>query len=273
MKTPGPTVQWIVQQNLTNLNDLEGLRTACANIQVPCIGVDIIPFSKQLPDFPVTPCNIYYGSITFNNLVYENPATKSGLFFDPVAFSMKNYIAQWGRYMLNFEASLTTFPELLQQTFENDKLLFIRPDNDDKSFAGEVKMYGEIAEWYQKLLAIQDANLTASTSIVVSEPYNIKYEWRLWIVSGHVIAASKYREYFKLSKERGCPKEVIEFAEARCDEYTPHDVFVMDICLCGDEYYIVECGCMNGAGFYSADINSIVTHVTDYFQQACSTLS
>jgi hypothetical protein len=30
---------------------------------------------------------------------------------------------------------------------------------------------------------------------------------------------------------------------------TMHDVLVMDVCLSGDEYYIVECGGMNGAGF------------------------
>lgn len=44
-----------------------------------------------------------------------------------------------------------------------------------------------------------------------------------------------------------------------------HDVFVMDICLCGDAYYIVECGAMNGAGFYKANIESIVQHVSAYF--------
>jgi hypothetical protein len=99
----------------------------------------------------------------------------------------------------------------------------------------------------------------------VSEPYNIQCEWRLWIVNKKVITASKYREYFRLKKEEGCPKEVIEFAEERCLEYTPHNVFVMDICLSGDEYYIMECGCMNGAGFYRANIENIVKSVTDYF--------
>lgn len=99
----------------------------------------------------------------------------------------------------------------------------------------------------------------------MSEPYNIHYEWRLWIVNKKVVAASKYREYFKLRKEEGCPADVVSFAEKRCQEYTPHKVFVMDICLCGDEYFIVECGCMNGAGFYKANIENIVSDVTDYF--------
>lgn len=48
-------------------------------------------------------------------------------------------------------------------------------------------------------------------------------------------------------------------------EYSPHDIFVMDICLRGDEYFIVECGCMNGAVFYKAKIECIVANVTEYF--------
>ncbi len=107
--------------------------------------------------------------------------------------------------------------------------------------------------------------MSTESTIVVSEPYNIQNEWRLWIVKEKVVAASKYREYFKLKKEEGCPSDVVSFAEDRCKQYTPHDVFVMDICLSGDEYFIVECGCMNGAGFYKANIEDIVTSVSDYF--------
>ena len=84
----------------------------------------------------------------------------------------------------------------------------------------------------------------------MGEPYNIHYQWRLWVVNKKVAAASKYREYFKLRKEEGCPADVVSFAEERCQKYPPHDIFVMNICLCGDECFIVECGCKNGAGFY-----------------------
>ena len=79
------------------------------------------------------------------------------------------------------------------------------------------------------------------------------------------MAASTYREDFRLKKVKGCPNEVIQFAQQRCLEYTPHDVFVMDICETGDSLFIVECGCLNSAGFYAADISAIVQSVTDYF--------
>lgn len=173
--------------------------------------------------------------------------------------------------MLNHGALFTTFEALIgNNEYAPGKLLFIRPDDDSKSFAGEVMRFDEIADWYKKLTVAENTHLLPETKIVVSEPYNIQYEWRLWIVNKKVVAASKYREYFRLKKEEGCPAHVIAFAEERCREYTPHEVFVMDVCLCGDEYFIVECGCMNAAGFYKANIQQIVVAASDYFSLQCS---
>ena len=259
-------IQWVVQRNLTSQADFDGMKNACEKIGIPFIGLNIIPFTSDLPPFDRSRKSIIYGSTTFNALAYENESLREGLFFDEHSFSIENYIGKWGRYMLNYEASISTFRELMEnRQFSDDKLLFIRPNDDSKSFAGEMKRFDEIQGWFNQLAEVENSNLSPESKVVISEPYNIQFEWRLWIVNKKVVAASKYREYFKLRKEEGCPAAVVDFAEARCLEYIPHNVFVMDICLCGDEYYIVECGCMNGAGFYKADIESIVSNVSEYF--------
>jgi hypothetical protein len=266
MSTNYGGIQWVVQRNLTSKDDFDGLEKACNKIGVDFIGIDIIPFTSELPDFNTLRHSIIYGSTTFNGLAYARADLRKGIFFDDASFSMENYIKKWGRHMLNYDSIVTTFKEIMEESsFSPDKILFIRPNDDSKSFAGEVRRFDEIMEWYNKLTVAGNTNLSLDSKIIVSEPYNIKYEWRLWIVNKKVVAASKYREYFKLKKEPNCPDGVISFAENRCLEYTPHDVFVMDICLCGDEYYIVECGCMNGAGFYKADIENITKEVTAYF--------
>lgn len=36
----------------------------------------------------------------------------------------------------------------------------------------------------------------------------------------------------------------------------------MDIALCGGEYFIIECGCLNSVGFYDSDIHKIVEAVS-----------
>ena len=260
-------IQWVVQRNLTSQSDFNELKKACLKIGVAFIELDVIPFTNSLAEFDKTRDSIIYGSTTFNSLALKDPSLRKGLFFNEASFSIENYIEKWGSRMLNHDAAIITFKELVGgNCYAIDKLLFIRPNDDSKSFAGEVKRFDEIEEWFKKLKIVENTNLSLASKIIVSEPYNIHYEWRLWIVNKKVIGASKYREYFKLSKEEGCPNDVVSFAEESCHQYTPHDVFVMDICLCGDEYFIVECGCMNGAGFYSANIENIVKNVTEYFQ-------
>ena len=260
-------IQWVIQRNLTNTDDLKTLVQGCEKIGVPYIEIDIIPFSDQLPDFDQNKLSIYYGSTTMGQLVYRDRFMNPGFFFNHESFSIENYFAKWGSHMLNYGALVTSFGELMLQPYEDDKLLFIRPDDDSKSFSGEVKKFSEIKSWYDRLKMFDNTSLSLDSKIVVSEPYHLNYEWRLWIVDKQVVTASKYREDFKLKKERGCPPEVIQFAEQRCLEYTPHNVFVMDICQTGDSYYIVECGCLNSAGFYHADIEAIVKSVTEYFSK------
>ena len=258
-------IQWVVQRNLTSKTDLESLQLSCEATGVTFQPIDIIPFSSSLPAFDNNRRSIFYGSTTLCSLVAANDQLKAGLFFDDALFSIENYFNRWGKYMLNYGAVVTTFQSLMNQDEASDKLFFIRPDDDSKSFSGETKSFGEIKSWYDQLKMVENTNLSPDTAIVVSTPYNIHYEWRLWIVNGKVVTASKYRTYFRLTKERGCPPEVIAFAESRCREYTPHAVFVMDVCLCGDDFFIVECGCMNAAGFYHADVTAIVAAVSACF--------
>lgn len=260
-----PGIQWVVQRNLTSKTDLESLQLSCEAAGVSFQGIDIIPFSSSLPVFDSSHRSIFYGSTTLCSLVAADKQLQPGLFFDEARFSIENYFNKWGKHMLNYGAEVTTFAALMSREEAPDQLFFIRPDDDSKSFSGETKSFAAIKTWYDQLKMVENTNLTPDTPIVVSAPYNIQYEWRLWIVNGKVITASKYRTYFKLTKEAGCPPEVIAFAESRCLEYSPHAVFVMDICLCGDDFYIVECGCMNAAGFYKADVGAIVAAVSAWF--------
>jgi len=265
MKGTYDNIQWAVQKNLTNQDDLQQLKLACNKLGVSFHEFDIIPFTDKLPDFDRNKYSIFYGSTTLGKLVTKDATINKGFFFDDLSFSIENYFAKWGRHMLNFGASVTTFSDFMAKEYEADKLFFIRPDDDSKSFSGEVKRFAEIQEWYNRLKMFDNTSLSLNSKIIVSEPYHLRYEWRLWIVNKKVITASKYREDFNLKKERGCPEAVIQFAEDRCSEYIPHEIFVMDICETGSAYYIVECGCLNSAGFYKADIESIVNSVTEHF--------
>jgi len=199
------------------------------------------------------------------NNIYTQLNKPKGLFFDDKTFSMENYIKVWGKHMLNCDAKITSFKEFSKETHADDSLWFVRPDADDKSFNGEVRSFKEIKSFIENAIKFDNVILTEDTKIVVGPPYNIKKEWRNYIVDGKVVTSSLYRKDFRLNKSRtDAPDDMIKFVEERCKEYMPHKIFAMDIALCGDEYYIIECGCLNSVGFYDADILKIVKSVSKF---------
>lgn len=251
-------IQWVVQDGVgQDSGYVERLQSSCKQLGIRCEVVSLVPFDPKLPDFDRSYTSIFYGSTSLYQLAMKGVALTAGVFMDYTAFSMENYFLQWGMYMLNYGSPIMTFERLLGMNIQPEMELFVRPDSDQKAFNGMVKRFDEIGPW------VEGTDLL-STKIVVSQPYHLKYEWRLWIVDKRVVAATRYRQDFKPSKEPGCPQEVKDFAEQRCREYTPAPVFVMDICLCGDSYYIIECGCFNAAGFYAADVDDIVREVSGY---------
>lgn len=263
-------IQWVIQRNLSSEDTIEALANSCNESGVDYVLFDMIPFSTNLPDFPKEKKSIFYGSTTTMYLAYRDEHLKEGVFFDEKEFSIKNYVDKWGEHMLNSGAHFLPIKDVSTLDYSSEKWLFVRPNEDSKSFSGAVMKYAEIATWLEGVQQTETFVLTPETEIVIAEPFHIESEWRLWVVAGRVVAATKYRQDFRLQKESGCPSEVLNFAEARCKEYTPHEIFVMDIGLCGGQYYIIECGCMNSAGFYSADIRSIVQTVSNHFRNRFS---
>lgn len=259
-------IRWVIQNNLIKENDYKEMQKACNDIGIEFQEVKILPFSKELPDFiEDDKINIYYGSTTFMYNLYQQKNKPTGLFFDESTFSIENYINKWGKYMLNSEAKITTFDDFCTENNADDSMWFIRPDADDKSFNGQVMSFKEIKDWSKNFQVFDNVILHGKTKIVVSEPYNIKKEWRNYIVDGKVVTSSLYRKDFRLNKSAiDIPTEMIQFVEDRCKEYQPHKIFAMDIALCGGEYYIIECGCLNSVGLYACDIFKLVESVSGF---------
>lgn len=265
-------IRWVIQSNLISLKDLDAMRAACASLYIDVEEITVIPFSKALPTFTIdSKTNIYYGSTTLMYNIYKQLDKPKGLFFNEEAFSIENYLQHWHKYMLNSEAQITTFGAFSKQIHDDESLWFIRPDADDKSFSGDVKKFSDIKQWHSNFSVFENVQLSENTKIVVGPPYHIKKEWRTFIVDGKVVASSLYRKDFKLNTSANDkPETMVQFVEDRCREYVPHPIFVMDIALCGDTYYIIECGCMNSVGFYDADVNNIIKEISLYVQKHLS---
>jgi len=259
-------IRWVIQNNLISQPEFKLLKESCDKLGVEIEEIEVIPFSAELPEFTMDEkTNIYYGSTTLMYNIYHQLNNPTGLFFDEDAFSMENYINKWGKHMLNSDADITSFREVTQKQYPDDQIFFIRPDDDSKSFAGTTMTFKQIKDWGSNITLYDNVTLNEDTKILVSEPYNIKKEWRTYVVDGKVSTASRYRENFRLSKSgTDIPEDMIQFVEDRCKEYQPYGAFAMDIALCGDNYYIIECGCINSVGLYDSDVNKLVTDISKY---------
>lgn len=250
--------KFIIQNNLIAENDLNEIQLACKKHGIEYHEVKVIPFTEDLPEFPIDEDNIYYGSTTFITNVY-NKLKPKGVFFDPNQFLISNYLNKWGQHMLNHEATFTTFSKVVNEPYEDSDEFFIRPNADDKSFEGQVMEFRDIKNWQKKLTQFDNINLLGDVEILISPAYNIAKEWRNIIVDGKIVTSSLYRKYFRLNKSAiDIPESMLNFVQERISEYTPAKAFAMDIALCGEEYYIIECGCINSVGFYHCDIEKII---------------
>lgn len=88
------TVSWIIQKNLVKEDVLAQLRVALKDI--PYQEVFVVPFSSELPPLAATDSlPIFYGTTTLMLNAYQHPHYRAGVFYDPLAFEMKNYLARF----------------------------------------------------------------------------------------------------------------------------------------------------------------------------------
>ncbi|MEM6806662.1 MAG: ATP-grasp domain-containing protein [Bacteroidota bacterium] len=260
-------LKWIIQKNLIKEEILTSFRAAFQELSIAYEEVLVIPFSDELPNFSPAPLNIFYGSTTLMLNAYHSPY-RSGVFYNPEKFTSQRYVEKWGKHMLNADGHSLRFEDFVAKKLETQSSWFIRPNSDDKSFAGGTMSKEEIADFYDKIQHIDNPKLNSQSLIFVASPKKIKKEWRNFIVGGKIVASSRYALNGNLNvSTQDISKNMIDFAEARTKEFAPHDIFVMDLAETSNGYKIIECNCFNGTGFYQHDIKEIVKSISEYLQK------
>ncbi|QHT68924.1 ATP-grasp domain-containing protein [Rhodocytophaga rosea] len=263
-------VNWVIQKNLIRQETLERLRKAFQEHNISFEEVFVIPFSDELPRLSKPEAfNIFYGSTTLMLTAYNHPVYRQGIFFNPDHFQMATYLSKWGKYLLNNDGMVTSFKEFVSGNYEKDSIWFIRPNADNKSFSGTVMRFENIQEWAENLATADAAELTLDSLLFVSSPKKIDKEWRNFIVEGKVISSCRYQLAGESSvSDIDVPASMLEFVEKHCQEYIPNEIFVMDVALMENTYYIIECNCFNGTGFYQNDMSKIIYAITHYIEKS-----
>lgn len=256
-------INWVLQKNITKPEVLFRIQSSLNGVDEIFEEIEVVPFSMEVPVINNNDAfNIFYGSTTMMLNAYGDKKLREGVFFDPSTFLITNYVAQWGEHVLNSDGRLLKFGSLDELTSSTDKTWFIRPNDDRKEFGGKLMKYADLIVWKNQVCDLNLPNLNSETKVWISKPKNIRKEWRLFIVNDEIVSSSRYMWNGKLEESSSDnPKEMIEFASERIENYHLHDVYVMDIALTDEGYKLIECNCFNGTGFYHHNIPKVVKAV------------
>ena len=161
--------------------------------------------------------------------------------------------------LLNYDSKIVSLKDSIEW---NNKIYFIRPCADDKLFTGQVF---NKESWLQMKSNLLNNGKNPDSLLQIATPKNIQSEFRLYIVDGKVITGSQYTMNGRYYTNPIVDDDIIHFAEDMCKVFQLADCFVMDIARTTNGLKIVECGCINCAGFYDSDLIKLVIAIEDYY--------
>ena len=254
---------WIVQQNYSTTSPTINLLTeAVTDFDRSLVTVRVIPFSEELPEMPeeVEFPFVLFGLTTLIKNAIRSPKWRRGIFFDPERFAPSFYQDVLGDLLLNSDMHICTAREIAQLRLSREEQIFVRPNDDFKAFGGQIMTLGEYLDWFNLFKDADDMSISQETQMVYATPKNILREFRTHLVGGQVVGISQYLP----TAQAILPDSVVEFAEYVASRYSPAESFVLDIAETADGLKVLEFNCINGAGFYLANVKAIVRALSIY---------
>jgi hypothetical protein len=213
----------------------------------------------DLPEFVPPTKNVFvFGAVNLARISKDRDWSPASLMNDNHDYTV--YSKYYKDNLLNYDSEIVTVGTDFK--WKANEIKFIRPTKDSKSFNGNT--FNE-KEWKESiehnLHNYRSHAFNEETLIQVSSVKHIQKEIRFWVVDGKVVTGSQYRlkHIYKLDDQ--VEPEAIEFAQRMVDIYQLADAFVVDVCLTENGWKIVECGCINCAGFYRSDIQKMLNAV------------
>jgi hypothetical protein len=224
---------------------------------------ETIPSPDDLPEIECDGPVFIFGSVKLARIAADKGWQPGSLVSNTHDFL--DYGPKYGHNMLNSDSEIVTFFDLSMRHWEGKR--FIRPTHDGKLFDADLF---DVDGWRKKSESIRSNKpdlLAVYEKLQVASPKNVQKEIRVWIVNGRVITASQYRINMSYNVSSDVDPEALDFAQRMANIYCLADAFVMDVCLHEDQWKIVECGCINSAGFYLADMQRVIISLENHFRK------
>ncbi len=224
------------------------------------------PF-EVLAKYDVSTDIIATGSIQFIDLLIRDSGRHIWAWNTKENYLCSNYYEKFSSLLFNDAYSLIPASEILRNKwlyfdkYSKEAVIFIRPDDGDKSFKGGLfdlqyfdKDFAKIMESYPK-----------NGLVVISTPKNIKGGFRFVCIEDRIVASSTYIYGGQITQIPSVPPEALK----KCEEvlavgFYPDLVFTVDICQDGDgNFWLLELNSFSSAGLYACDKNKIVKEVSE----------
>lgn len=176
---------------------------------------------------PVLP----YGSVQFMRKLKAAGPLSRYVHHEEVRFSAQAWQEQLP-CMLNAQGWVVLVQDVASTLA--DAPAHVRPLQEDKAFTAALLS----ADQWQALA--QERNLSPDLPCWVSPAKDIFSEWRLWLIGGAVVGASRYRHAGALALELGAPEDVRQLARAVAAAWLPALCVGMDVALTPQGLKVVE---------------------------------
>jgi hypothetical protein len=255
-------MHWVIQDNLFREDGLITLLECLQRFDIPHEVVKAVPLSIDAPHheqlYPnPTPTGLV---MVCGSTLLASIAKKRDWY--PGSFLNENHDYRvwkehYAAHLLNAGAVVSRIADIQPRHTP----FFIRPVLDTKTFTGKVvNSWEEFEEWLEKGEPYSPS-FSVDTIVACSEVKEIYTETRFFVVDGQIVGKSLYmrgNQKYPFFKEFPVDPSATEFAQQMIDIWQPARAFVIDVALTSEGYKIVECNCINSAGFYGIDVVNFV---------------
>jgi len=249
---------YVIQEKLYQELEWDDLVKALERLELDYEVVKLLPFVDDF-EFKTERKDVFcFGALKMARIVPKY-GWYPGILMTP-NHDFQVYKEYYKNNLLNYDSKIYKFGE----NFDWNGDFFVRPTLDTKVFTGKVH---SMESWKsfrdEQLTNGHTTTLTKDTDIQVCSLKNIQKEFRFYIVDGNIATASLYREGSFIRYSDIIDKEAEEYCREMIDVFNLAPAFVMDICLTDDKWKIIECGCINCAGLYKANIPLLLMELED----------
>jgi hypothetical protein len=277
------SIKWLFERNVFDDGNPErmiGLLRSrgmdCAHVAFECVEGDEQELRPaEAVEFTDDESVFVYGSMNLMKWLLRRRKWPALAWYDFSRLRCQSYYAHWGPHLLQRQYAFMPLTEVNRrkdwvfETFGRDESVFIRPDDNAKSFGGGLVRRDQFDDWY-KLANFYEPG--PDCLAVVAAPETIHNEWRFVIGQRHVVTGSQYRRDGIEETAAGYPGEAAAFAESvtYANAFDPHPMYVMDIASTADGYRVIEIGSVCCASLYACDLDTVVTTAANIAAQPSS---